>query len=421
MKKILIFALPILFLFLSGQEAHSGELDILLENLVEKGVITQAEARQIKIETEEQVRREIAEGKASGVPGWVQSTRLKGDLRVRFQRDHTKKTQSVKNPNRDRVRLRLRLGLESKVNNRLNVAMGIATGLADGSADASRSTNVTFENSSSKKPIALDYASATAALSSSMQLLAGKFKNPLWEPGDLIWDTDINPEGLVLGFSDALTPKTKISINGGALILDEIKDSGDPLLYVLQAVAEQTLTATMSLKAALSYYDTDVVRGKQLDGTSKTNSNTDGKLKYEYTNVSPAFELVKRSLGLPFAEIPYLSIFSEYVKNMDSDVKEKNTGYMLGFKIGAEKLQNRWNWQMRYNYAKCEKDAFLDILPDSDRYGGHTGVRAHEAMFDLGIANNTWLGLDFYYGEKLTDEPDKKPKTLLQVDWNMKF
>lgn len=405
-----------------ARQCYSGEIDILLEKLVEKGLITDGEARQIKTETQEQIRREIAEGKSPTLPQWVQMTKLKGDLRTRFQRDHTKKTATVTKPNRDRARIRLRLGLDSRVNNRLVVAMGVATGLADGSADASRSTNVTLENSSSKKLIALDYASANLSLTSSLDLLAGKFKNPLWEPGDLIWDTDINPEGAVLKFLQAPSSKTEIFVTSGVLVLDEIKDASDPLMYAFQSGVTQALTGTLKLRAAFSYYGFGSVKGKKLDGTAGTNSkDSDGKLIYGYANMIPAFEVTKQSVPFPLVGIPYLALFGEYVKNTDSDVKEENSGYMIGFKAGAEKIQRWKDWQVRYNYAKYEKDAFLDILPDSDRYGGKTGVRAHEAMLDLGLAKNTWLGLDFYYGEELTDQPDKKPKTLLQVDWNMKF
>ena len=64
-------------------------------------------------------------------------------------------------------------------------------------------------------------------------------------------------------------------------------------------------------------------------------------------------------------------------------------------------------------------DAVLDVLPDSDRYGGATGIRSHEAELTFGLGKNTFLGLDVYRSWKLSDP--KAPDTLVQVDWNMKF
>ena len=97
---------------------------------------------------------------------------------------------------------------------------------------------------------------------------------------------------------------------------------------------------------------------------------------------------------------------------------------MFGFKFGKEKIEQWADWQVRANYAVLEKDAILDILPDSDRYGGKTGMRSHEGMFDFGLGKNTWLGLDYYYGWQLPgnfNTSQTKPAQVFQLDWNMKF
>ncbi|MCM8782066.1 MAG: putative porin, partial [Candidatus Omnitrophica bacterium] len=204
MNRLLAIAVLIGFMAvnLGIGSCFAGEIDILLQKLVEKGILTPGEAQQIGTETKEQVKREIAEGKYSSLPAWVQNTKLKGDFRLRYQRDHSKKLPTTTTPtDRHRGRIRLRLGLESKVNEKLLVGAGLATGLNDGFTDASRSTNVSFSDSSSKKSISLDYAFAQYSPFSWVTLIGGKFKNPLWEPGDMFWDTDINPEGSALKLS----------------------------------------------------------------------------------------------------------------------------------------------------------------------------------------------------------------------------
>jgi hypothetical protein len=416
--------------------SYAGEIDLLLQKLVDKGVLTAGEAQQIGTETKEQVKSEIAAGKYSSLPQWVQNTKLKGDFRLRYQYDHAKTLPTSDPKDQHRARIRMRLGLESKVNDKLLVGIGIATGKSATSADVSspdtaRSTNWTLGDGFGKKPIALDYAFAQYNAAPWLMLIGGKFKNPLWEPGDLIWDTDINPEGGVFKLNKKINSNTELFLNAGVLAVENSSNyAADTTLFVAQPGAVYKVNDWLSVKGAVAYYGFSGVRGKKLDGTSGTNSNatingTANALRYNYKNIIPALEVTfKEPLKALSLDVPYLALFGEYVQNIDSSVKQDNTGYMLGFKFGKEKIENWADWQLRYNYAMLGKDAILDILPDSDRYGGKTGMRSHEMMFDWGLGKNTWLGFDYYYGWQLKGNfgsTQSKPASVLQVDWNMKF
>ncbi len=434
MKRLLIAVLLGIFCLMSAgvQVLYAGEIDLLLQKLVEKGVLTGAEAQQVKLETQEKVKKEIAEGKYSSLPAWVQNTKLKGDFRLRYQDDYAKSAApSTSQVNKQRARIRVRLGIESKVNDKLLVGIGIATGKSDSSADAARSTNMTLGGGFTKKSIALDYAFAQYSPTPWFTLVGGKFKNVLWEPGDLIWDTDINPEGTAFKLSKNINPSTSLFMNTGILTIEEdIGGSTSPAtMFTIQPGVSYKFNDSVKFKGAVSYYQAFNVKGKTLSGNAGTNSNTTnsttGKLLYDYDNITPAAEI---SFTEPFkalgVNVPYLALFGEYVQNINSTVKSDNTGYMLGFKFGAEKVENFGDWQFRYNYAMLGKDAVLDILPDSDRYGGKTGIRSHEGMFDFGLGKNTWLGLDYYYGWQIPGNfgsTQSKPAQVFQLDWNMKF
>jgi hypothetical protein len=423
---------------LGARFSYAGEIDILLQKLVEKGVLTPGEAQQIGTETKEQVKKEIAEGKNSSLPAWVQNIKLKGDFRLRYQYDHAKTLTTSEPRDQQRARIRMRLGLESKVNDKILVGIGIASGKNaqsdPTSPDTARSTNWTLGQGFGKPPIALDYAFAQYAATPWLTMIGGVFKNPLWEPGDLIWDTDINPEGGVLKFYKKVFPKTDLFLTGGIMPIENTSSmSAQTTLYAVQPGIIQQLTDTISLKAAASYYGFTGVKDKKLDGTAGTNSGysvsgttISGTLINNYSNIVPAVELTIKdpfkALKIPVLDIPYLAFFGEFVRNMD--VNDRNTGYMGGFKFGNEKIEKWADWQFRANYAMLGKDAVLDILPDSDRYGGKTGMRSYEAMFDWGLGKNTWLGLDYYYGWQIPGnfgQTQTKPATVVQVDWNMKF
>jgi hypothetical protein len=442
MKKLFIAVLMLSFCLMSLgiQASFAGEIDLLLQKLVDKGVLTGAEAQQVKTETQEQVKKEIAQGKFSSLPAWVQNTKLKGDFRLRYQDDYAKASNSGKQNNKQRARFRLRLGLESKVNDKLLVGVGLATGIntlaSNGltSADTSRSTNQTFGQGFGKAPISLDYAFAQYTPAPWATIVGGKFKNTLWEPGDLIWDTDINPVGASLKLNKNVNSAVSLFMNTGILTIMEDTGSGyqAPTMFMIQPGVTLKVNDAINIKGAVSYNQAFSVKGKLLNGAAGTNSGytlsgstVSGALLNDYTYINPALEA---SFKDPFKAlgvgIPYLALFGEYVQNIESSVKNRNTGYMLGFKFGAEKVENFGDWQFRYNYAMLGRDAVLDITPDSDRYGGKTGIRSHEGMLDFGLGKNTWLGLDYYYGWQIPGnfaQTQSKPAQVFQLDWNMKF
>ncbi len=440
MKRLLSVMLLALFVAVLGTGvACAGEVDILLQKLVDKGVLTPGEAQQVGTETKEQVKKEIAQGKFSSLPAWVQNTKLKGDFRLRYQDDYANASASSKQNNKQRARFRLRLGLESKVNDKILVGVGLATGIntsdAKGltSADTSRSTNQTFGQGFGKAPISLDYAFAQYTPTPWATIVGGKFKNTLWEPGDLIWDTDINPVGASLKLNKDINSNLSLFMNTGILtIMEDTGNTTAPTMFTIQPGVNYKANDSINVKGAVSYYQAFGVKGKLLNGAVGTNSGytvsgstVSGALLYDYADITPALEI---SFKDPFkalgSDIPYLALFGEYVQNINSAVKNDNTGYMLGFKFGAEKVENFGDWQFRYNYAMLGKDAILDILPDSDRYGGKTGIRSHEGMLDFGLGKNTWIGLDYYYGWQMPgnfNSSQSKPAQVFQLDWNMKF
>ena len=157
--------------------AQAGEIDILVEKLVEKGILTHGEAQQILTETKEEVRKELAKGTSESVPSWVQRLKWKGDLRLRYQFEDKRHDSTT---GRHRQRLRGRLGLEAKVNDKVNVYAGLATSgfgtKHDGSEDYRdpRSRNVTFDNTFETKMLDLDYMYAKYSPFSWVSLFGGK-------------------------------------------------------------------------------------------------------------------------------------------------------------------------------------------------------------------------------------------------------
>ena len=147
-----------------------------------------------------QRKKQMAEQKEERLPLWIQTMKMKGDFRLRYQFNHSK-TVNDQTSERHRGRFRLRLGLEAKVNPKLKVGVKLATGVNSGSTistDSVRSTNQSFDEEWSKKPFNLDEAWAQWSPTPWVDITGGKIslKQALWLPKDLMWDGDISPEGV---------------------------------------------------------------------------------------------------------------------------------------------------------------------------------------------------------------------------------
>jgi hypothetical protein len=417
MKKFVLIMAAGIFLFGFSGLAFSAttQVDALIEKLVEKGILDRQEAIKLKGEIAEDEKIVREEGLKQSLPSWVRDTKLKGDFRMRYQYDRKRNTATQS----ERSRFRLRLGTESKVNDQAEVYFG----LASGSSSDPRSTNQTLQDSFAKKSVYIDYAYADYIAAPWATLLIGRMKNPVWQTGDMLFDTDINPEGGAIQLKHALGDRTNFFMNNAFFILDDSASpngtGADPTMFVIQPGVDIKVNDKTKLKFAGAYYGFNSVKNQVLDNTSGTNTlsgQATSLLNYDFDSWSVSSELgIREPLNIGF--IPYFSVFGDYIENMDPS--SQNTGYIAGFKFGNEKVSN-WNqWQAKYTYRSIGKDAVLDIFPDSDAYGGFTDVKAHEYLLTYGLAKNVTLELDYYQSDRI--KAAKNKEKLFQADLNFKF
>jgi hypothetical protein len=394
--------------------AFAGEIDTLVQKLVEKGVIANGEAQQIITETQEEMRVQLAEGKVPTLPSWLQKLKISGDLRLRYQYDDTKHDSNDKG--RSRGRIRYRLGMDAQINDKVLMAAGIASGGSD-----PRSRNVTFDGTFEGKAICLDYAYMEYDPFSWLTLVGGKMKRKgiLWEPTDLLWDTDITPEGGSVLLSKDLGNVGLFS-NFNVYVLEESSsDNSDPIIAAFQPGLSWKINDSLNLKMAATYYGIDT-KGKALTHPGTGNTMVGNNQKYDYDSISPAFEL---GINNPLGDlVPYASLFGEYIHAFDP--KENENGFSAGLKFGSQKIKAAGDWQFKYIYKRLEADCWLDALPDSDAYGGDTNAKGHEWIMEYGLGKNVTFGIDCYYMQPIKAingmNPEKK-QFVAQVDVVVKF
>jgi len=414
MKKLgSLVLLAISLIMIAVSPIYAGEVEILINKLVEKRVLTPVEAQIILDETKKQVSEELAQQKSYAVPSWAQKIKFKGDIRLRHQ--YERRENDTEGRNRGRVRYRL--AMEAAIAETLKAGAGLASGSSD-----PRSTNQTLQNTFDTPDIRLDLAYIEYSPMSNVDIVAGKFKrkNYLWAPTDLLWDGDINPEGASAHAEYSLTNAVDSFFNTGIWILDDNDqvDRPDPYLTYVQGGLTYK-DDKFDGKAAVIHYGFQSVQGLALDNDSGTNTAEGGVLKYDYDSVGVSLEAGVRKLfgGLPLKIDDRIAVFYDFIHNVDAE--ENENGWAIGTKFGHKKIKGKGQWQAKYIYADLKQDAFIDAFPDSDRYGGATGVKSHEAALNYGLMKNVTLGLDYYYSKRTSTT--ENPEHLMQADMLVKF
>jgi len=341
---------------------------------------------------------------------WAEKIKLKGDLRLRREAQELD-PENGSDSTRERYRIRARLAAEAQVIDNVKVGIGLATG-GNGRASA-RSTNQSLDDNFGTKSIDLDLAYAEWAINNNIKVVGGKFerKDYLWAPTDMLWDGDINPEGVSANFNFDNSLGNSYANVGHWILEEESSLTDDPTLSYLQ-VGHKFKSGNFFGNVAGIYYNFD-----NLSDTSGVYSEVNTNSANNFDSLSFSAEVGMKDLFIAGKQV---SIFTDYIMNDESGVDE-DSGLAIGFKFGDAKVKDRHQWMFKYVNVDLEQDAFISTYPDSDRFGGATGVDSHEFEFQYGLAKNVTLGLDYYDSEidrPLSDDDEEK---LLQIDLVTKF
>lgn len=346
---------------------------------------------------------------------WVENVKLYGDFRYR----HEYINDEGGSYDRHRHRIRARVGLEGRVNDEMTFNLRIATG-----SDDPVSTNQTLDGGFSSKDIWLDraYLKWTPASMDGWTFLFGKMGNPFFKPGgnQLIWDDDLNPEGIAFQYASKLNDKTDLFVNGGGMWVEESSSDADASLWGIQAGMVHGLHNSDTFTWGGSYFKYGNIKDSKTfydvsDGFGNTTyTDADGDEAYQY-----GYELVEffAEYGAKLGNLP-ASIYADYVVNTASGVSE-DTGYLIGTKLGKAKEPGTWG--VGYEYRKLEADAVVGVFTDSDFIGGGSGGKGHKFSGSYAIAKNATIGLTYFMTERIVAGSDNDDYDRLQFDVKVKF
>ncbi|WP_194787895.1 putative porin [Pseudomonas sp. UFMG81] len=384
----------------------------LLEMLRANGSINQAQYNELQgdlaKETKEKADQKAQSERLSSFEqkvAWAAKTQIKGDVRLRYE-DVNVDNPIARSPNQDRERVRARVGFYSEINPQVDAGVRVATG---SSADA-RSTNQSLDNYFEKKSLWVDlaYLDWHPTAVPNLHLIGGKMLQPWVSMGDIIWDSDINPEGVAVTYKTNLGPAEVFGSLGHYNLKDNVDGDGvqfkhDAQLYHGQLGTKFNAADTLKVTVGGSIYGYD-------------NDKESAALR-SLGNTTNEFNLVEGFGQLDFTgfAIP-LSAYGQFVKNTEStDGKDKAWLAGLKSKVGA--------WSLDYNYRDVQRNAVVSLFTDSDFGNGFTGSRGHKFKVGYEIDKNFALGAAYMMAKTdYSNLPNSDADVdTLQVDLEAKF
>jgi Putative porin len=386
---------------------------------------------------------ELAKAKAAKVPDWLSYFTPFGDVRFRyegfFNQPHLADQDVTAN---NRLRIRARIGTRFAYGDEVAATFR----LASGNINDPISTNQTLTGNFTPFSVNLDWAYLTFAPGNTFDIRpglitvnAGKFPNPMFRVGELVWDDDLSPEG----FNEILALLDSPVGDPQSLSLDQVKlfaeqwtfsqinnrqdgwmfgGQVNPSMHVgpvqvdagigqygwlnadqiAQATSRNTTNFTASgAPVANSNFNSSLVNTNQIivqhiqPPTPKGGkqpaafSATTGFLSdFNQTNLTLAATVPD------VVEAQPLRFFFDYVHNWGAVGSDKANGFQAGLRLGQAKVQGDWSTYALYEYL--QQDAVISAFTWSDFGLGGTNEKGPVIGLDYQLLNPLTLSARAY-------------------------
>ncbi|MFW6154822.1 MAG: putative porin [Planctomycetota bacterium] len=336
---------------------------------------------------------------------WLEDLDFFADLRLRYEGRFTEGGKD-----RHRARYRLRLGFSKTW---LDEQLETAFRLASGNLNDPTSTNETFGGFFNRDEIGIDRAFARFAPTPipGLTLIGGKMKNPLVHT-NMVWDSDVNPEGL---WGQYRLDRDDVSpfVNVGYWILDENATDHDVTMASYQVGADVVFDGVTWTIAGTCYdYDDYVDNFPDADG----NPVSGGALSAGQFHLVTLTNKVRFTAG----DLP-VAAYVDYVLNCgDTDATDRfeneDSGYAAGLALGRRKAKG--DWSVNYKYAWIEANATVGAFSDSD-FGG-VNVHGHVVGATYMLTDSLMLAGQLFRTSPIVADDDQA-RYMVQTDLVWKF
>lgn len=288
-----------------------------------------------------------------------------GDFRLRYESIDVAGTAI-----QERARIRARASVSGKISENIELEFGIATG-----GSSPTSSTQTLGDGGSKKDLALDLASIKWTPVDGLHILAGKFRNPLFQvPSQtMLWDDEWRPEGVGAVFDN---DSFFASLLGTWLESDSLSDNRKFASGVQSGFRGKL--GDSKFTAGFGYFDFSVSRSSKFYGSGFDFGGNSFECTVPLDSASCLYSLDYREVEL-FTAMQFdghsysADVYAHYVRNVDAD--RFNDGWTVGSKLRLTGLDRPI--ELNYFYRQIEADAVFALLADSDFGGGGTDATGH--------------------------------------------
>jgi hypothetical protein len=356
---------------------------------------TEIRLRALEAQLGAQQSKPAASAPPAAVVSSTESSRLvvSGDLRVRSQGDYS----DSNGRDRNSAQVRGRLGAAYAINDTVTIGARLVTG----DADDPNSTDVQLSNFDDDLQVSLDLAYVQVN-ADGLKLYGGKIPQPFTRT-DLVWDSDVNPQGVSAIYKRSLTDGSALRANALFFIVDEAAGGTDSTMNGAQLGYDSPAFGAWKFDASAAYYDYQLgsIAGGDT-GDFRSNPRTaDGRYLSD-------FNLGDLIVGATWAGVSKrwpVRVMGDYVKNFGA-ATDADTGYSLD--VSAGRVRNRGDWRVTYGYSVAETDAVFAAF-SHDNIGLGTNYRLHALTFDYVPLPKTLISANWYHYEpysSVATDPD---------------
>ncbi len=312
----------------------------------------------------------------------VDTMKFSGDLRLRYE--YQDKDDKM---NQGRARFRLRFNVKTKIDD--NWSLGFR--LASGSGNDPTSTNQSMDDNFSEKNIWIDRVFATYR-QGGFTFTGGKMANP-FVTTDILWDSDINPEGAAEHWSFGKYGYITLA----QMVLSENSSASDAYLVAVQGGLKFGI---ISVNLAYYSFNNYVENAPALRGNLFENGT--------------GFSLI--DLLVKIHATGNLSFWGEYVANADAN-RTASTGNTEDTAIGIGLSYRYQDWKFKIKYADIEPNAVIGTFSDSDF--GFSNRKGYKIAVERRLRKKVVLAVVFFDTKQSTD--NKNEAKAVQFDLKLKF
>ncbi|MFM8471784.1 MAG: putative porin [Limisphaerales bacterium] len=399
--------------------------DPVLDLLVKKGVLTKEEADNARKESDKNFTKAFSA--KTGMPDWVKSVKLNGDLRLRLE---SIQNWGASSPDRNRYRYRVRFGPTFAMADDWEVGILLTSSDPDatdvgtlGQGGDPISQNASFKDNGTKKFVFFDkvYTKWSGLRGADWQgtLTLGKMENPFHFPSTMLFDKDYTPEGVAQDFLYRFSKDQSARLTLAGFSLEEVPTSStDPVLLAAQLRWDAKWSPQWSTTlgfAALSIQGTKGLNTANVPniGQGNTRSAT-GALGVNFNDVYVDAGATWRQREVAFypGEFP-ITVSADYLRNLSARLE--STGFSAGIQLG--KAARKGQWELNYRWTELRGDAWYEEVAESDfgafysaapvggaaGYRSGTNVRGHWLKGTYALLDSLAFSVAYFYTSLIND------------------